>query len=100
MDANREVWTQTGADSIQYFPRTIVRRAGSHGQNWQGQNSTQCDQNFLMDPACQETYRMGYSVVHDHGFHLRGPLLVGCAQKYYTISFKDARKKLNYFNYS
>ena len=61
---------------------------------------TQCDQNFLMDPACQETYRMGYSVVHDHGFHLRGPLLVGCAQKYYTISFKDARKKLNYFNYS
>ena len=62
--------------------------------------SAQCDQNFLMDPACQETYRMGYSVVHDHGFHLRGPLLVGCAQKYYTISFKDARKKLNYFNYS
>ena len=60
----------------------------------------QCDENFLMDPACQEMYRMGYSVVHDHGFHLRGPLLVGCAQKYYTISFKDARKKLNYFNYS
>ena len=53
---------------------------------------SQCDENFLMDPACQEMYRMGYSVVHDHGFHLRGPLLVGCAQKYYTISFKDARK--------
>ena len=60
----------------------------------------QCDENFLMEPAGQEMYRMVYSVVHDHGFHLRGPLLVGCAQKYYTISFKDARKKLNYFNYS
>ena len=73
---------------------------GTPGTSQDHQCPPQCDENFLMDPACQEMYRMGYSVVHDHGFHLRGPLLVGCAQKYYTISFKDARKKLNYFNYS
>ena len=80
--------------------RNVFVTANQSQKNLAITKKTQCDQKFLMDPACQETYRMGYSVVHDHGFHLRGPLLVGCAQKYYTISFKDARKKLNYFNYS
>jgi len=34
---------------------------------------SQCDKNSLMDCARQETYRVVYSVVHDLGFHHRGP---------------------------
>ncbi len=36
---------------------------------------SQCDENLLMEHACDETYLMVYSLVHDLGFHLRGPYL-------------------------
>ena len=47
---------------------------------------TQCDENFLMERACDQTCLMVYSVVHDHNFHLRGPSLVGSAVQCYKIS--------------
>ena len=39
------------------------------------ERSPQCDENFLMEHACDQTYLMVYSLVHDLGFHLRGPCL-------------------------
>ena len=52
---------------------------------------TQCDENLLMELACNQTYLMVYSVVYDLGIHISGPYLWIVLEKLYKINIKQKK---------